>query len=74
MEGFNSQQGASDRDIEVIKGEVVAAEAATVEALANAYRIRMRQEAFHSTSPRWEDPNKVMCQVLTIVALSLVSR
>ena len=74
MEGFNSQQGASDRDIEVIKGEVVAAEAAIVEALADAYRIRTRQEAFHSTSPRWEDPNKVMCQVLTIVALSLVSR
>jgi hypothetical protein len=73
MDGFNSQQGASDRDVEVDKWKVIAVEEDTVEAVADAYRIRTRQEAFSSTSPRWEDHNKVMCQVLTMVALSLVS-
>ncbi len=60
MEGFNSQQGASDRDVKVDKGEVIAAEAAAVEVIAaeaasvedmvDTYIIRMCHEAFPSTS------------------------
>ena len=61
-------------DVEVGKGEVVAAEAAAVEGVVDAYRICMCQEAFPNTSPKWENPNKVICRVLTMVALPLVSR
>ena len=56
------------------RGGVVVPEGAAVEAVVDAYKIRMQQKAFPSTPPRWEDPNKVMCQVLTMVALPLVSR
>ena len=52
MEGFNNQRGASDMEVEVNKGEVVATEAAAVEGVADAYRIRTCQEAFLNTSPR----------------------
>jgi hypothetical protein len=60
MEGFNSQQGASNRDVEVNKEEVVAAEAVTVEDVVDTYRLYMSQEACPGTSPRWEDPKKVI--------------
>ena len=58
------------------KGEVVAKEAAAVEEVAAAYKVRTRthQEAFPNMSPRWEDPNKIICRVLTIVALPQASR
>ena len=71
MEGFNSQQGASNRDVEVDKVEVVAADAATVEDVVDAYRLHMHQEVYPSTSPRWKDPNKVIYQALTAVELPL---
>ena len=74
MEGFNNQQGASDRDVEGGKGEVVATEAAAVEGVADAYKIRTRQKAFPNLPPRCEDPNKITCLVLTIVALPRVLR
>ena len=64
-------------DVEGNRAEVVANEgAAVVEDVANAYtmRTRMHQEAFPNTSPRCEDPNKITCLVLTIVALPRVLR
>ena len=72
MEGFNNQQGASNRDVEGGKGDVVATKAAAVEGVADAYKMRTRthQETFPNTSPRWEDPSKIICRVLTMVALS----
>ena len=74
MEGFNNQQGASDRDVEGGKGEVVATEAAAVEGVADVYKIRTRQKAFPNLPPRCEDPNKSIFLVLTMVALPLVLR
>ena len=71
MEGFNSQQGTSNRDVEVNKEEVVAAKAVMVENAVYAYILHTRQEAFPNMSPRWEAHNKVICQALTAVALPL---
>ena len=76
MEGFNKHQGASNRDMEGNKGEVIATEAAVVEGVGDAHKMRTRkhQEAFPNTSPRWEDPSKIICPVSTTVALSRLSR
>jgi hypothetical protein len=40
MEGFNKHQGASNRDMEGNKGEVVATEAAVVEGVGDAHKMR----------------------------------
>jgi hypothetical protein len=72
MKGFNNQQGAFDRDVESGKREVVATEAATMESMVDAYRIRAHQEAFSNTSPRWRTPTKLYARFLTMVALHLV--
>ena len=42
MEGFNSQQGTSNRDVEVNKEEVVAAKAVVVENAVYAYILHTR--------------------------------
>ena len=57
--------------MEVDEEAVIAAEVAKVWDAVDAYRLHMRQEAFHSMSPRWEDHNKVICQVITMEALPL---
>ena len=76
MEGFNNHQGASNRDMEGGKGEAAATEAAVVEGVGDAYKMRIRkhQEAFPNTSPRWEDPSKIICRVSTMVVLSRLSQ
>ena len=76
MEGFNNQQGASNRDVEGIKGEGVTTAAAEVDGEADAHTIRTNthSEAFPNMSPRWEDPSKIIYPVSTTVALSWLSR
>ncbi len=72
MEGFNKKQGASNRDMEGVKGEGVAMVAAKAEGEADAPTIHMctHPEAFPNMSPRWEDPSKIIYPVSTTVALS----
>ena len=72
MEGFNHIQGASNRDVEGVKGEGVATAAAEAEGEADAPTIHTRThpEAFPNMSPRWEDPSKIIYPVSTTVALS----
>ncbi len=76
MEGFNNIQGASNRDMEGVKGEGVAMAAAKVEGEADAPTIHTHThpQAFPNMSPRWEDPSKIICPVSTTVALSRLSR
>ena len=71
MEDFNKQQGAFNRDVMGIKGEVVVTEAVDVEGVADAYKMRTHkhQQALPNTPPRWEDPSKIICHVSTIVAV-----
>ena len=75
MEGFNNQQGPSNRDMEGDKGEVVATKAAAAEGVVDTYKMHMHtyQEVFPNTSPRWKDPTKSICRVLPMVALPRVS-
>jgi hypothetical protein len=76
MEGFNNQQGASNRDVEGVKGEGVTMAAAEAEGEGDAHTMRTRThpEAFPNTSPRWEDPSKFSYPVSTTVALSRLSQ
>ena len=76
MEGFNNQQGASNRDVEGIKGEGVTTAAAEVDGEADAHTIRTNthSEAFPNMSPRWENPRKIIYPVSTTVALSWLSQ
>ena len=50
--------------------------AAETEGEADAHTMRMRThpEALPNTSPRWEDPSKIICRVSTIVALFWLSQ
>ena len=75
MEGFKNKQGASNRDVEGVKGEGVATAAAKAEGEADAPTIHthMHPDAFPNMSPRWEDPRKNIYQVSTTVALSQLS-
>ena len=72
MEGFNNQQGASNRDVEGLKGEVVTTVAAKVDSEVDTHTIRTptHPEAFPNMSPRWEDSSKIIYPVSTTVALS----
>ena len=40
------------------------------EADAHTMRTRTHPEALPNTSPRWEDPSKIICRVSTMVSLS----
>ena len=57
--------------MEGVKGEGIATAAAEAEGEADAHTVCMRTnpEAFPNTSPRWEDPSKIICWVSTMVAL-----
>ena len=75
MEGFNNIQGASNRDVEGVKGGGVATAAAKAEGEVDASTIHTHThpETFPNMSPRWEDPRKNISPVSTTVALSQLS-
>ena len=55
--------------------EGAATAVAKVEGKVDAHTMHRRThpEAFPNTSPRWEDPSKIICPVSTMVALSRLS-
>jgi hypothetical protein len=76
MEDFNNIQGASNRDVDGVKGEGVATVAVEAEGEADmpTMHTRTHPEAFPNMSPRWENPCKIIYPVSTMVALSRLLR
>ena len=61
MEGFNNTRGLPSGTWRASRREVVATEAAEVEGVADAYKMRTRkhQQAFPNTFHRWGTPAKL---------------
>ncbi len=78
MEGFNNQQGASNRDVEGIKGEGIAMAAAEAEGEADAHTMHMctHLEAFPNMFPDGRTSAKLYAQfhVLAIAGRQTTGR